>query len=91
MCWLVSRDAEQKRNGLQGDWGYAMRHASAEEFIKALVRRDTHTAGEFLMSEDLTGDTEGETGGREGGSSRTEREEEQGENCSPWQDFTSWC
>lgn len=52
-----------------------MQHASGEEFIKALVWREreihtyTHTqartAGEFLMSEDLTGDTEAETGGRE--------------------------
>lgn len=75
----VGRETEQKRNGLQGNWGYGMRHASGEEFIKALVRRETHTqahtAGEFLMSEDLTGDSE--AGKR--GSYRTDTEEEQRE------------
>lgn len=54
----IGRETEQKRNGLGGNWGYGMRRASGEEFRKALVRREAHTAGEFLMSEDLTGDSE---------------------------------
>lgn len=63
-----------------------MRRASGEEFIKALARTETHTqartAGEFLMSEDLTGDTEVETGGQEGWSSRTETERRSGEKTA---------
>lgn len=39
----MGRKTEQKRNGLQGNWGYGMRRASGEEFIKALVWRETHT------------------------------------------------
>lgn len=39
----IRREAEEKRNGLRGNWEYGMRRAGGEEFIKALVWRDTHT------------------------------------------------
>lgn len=45
----IRREAEEKRNGLQGDWGYGMRRAGGEEFIKALVRRETHTCRRTLL------------------------------------------
>lgn len=70
----AGRGGQNKRGTAFGEiGGYRMRRASGEEFIKALVwrERETHThtrartAGEFLMSEDLTGDTEAETGGQE--------------------------
>lgn len=45
----IGRETEQKRNGLQGNWGYRMRRASGEEFIEALVRRERHTHRRTLL------------------------------------------
>lgn len=57
-----------------------MHHASGAEFINTLRETHTHahTSGEFLMSEDLTGDTEGETDREKGRSLGIYRETDSG-------------
>lgn len=79
------REKENKREkSLKGNRVYKMHHASGAEFINTLARAHAHThaqtGGEFLMSEALTGDTEGGDGRRERKELRgrqTEKEERQ--------------
>lgn len=80
----VGRETEQKTTGLQGDWGCgvpAERNSSRRSYGERHTQ--ARTAGEFLMSEDLTGDRGGDRRARRGELQDRHREEKQIENRSP--------
>lgn len=69
-CWTARRREERRTKEKRPSGRLGIRDASCRW---RGIHKDTHThteahtAGEFLMSEDLTGDTEAETGGEKGG------------------------